>query len=282
MYSPLLGRFLQTDPIGTAGGMNIYGYVGGDPVNATDPWGLQSNDQSECPAGELRQDDGSCGPVIVEGTKPAKPSFGAGGGTLGGFVRIGPGVRPRIPEPSEQPSDPVEEVKKEICEVAKSVLNSALKALAGKKGTLQLGVAASGQFISLSGFVSGGAVLDTKGNVALYGTHSYPGAASTFDMLRKGGGLFAFSSGGTIQFSNARTVADLSGKSFNFSITAGDGFGGSIDYFRATTSDGYTYNGGGITGPFGFGLGYSGGASNTYLSDSVNLRDALNFVCKKE
>jgi RHS repeat-associated protein len=40
MYSPLLGRFLQTDPIGTAGGMNIYGYVGGDPVNNMDPSGL--------------------------------------------------------------------------------------------------------------------------------------------------------------------------------------------------------------------------------------------------
>ena len=40
MYSPTLGRFLQTDPIGYADGPNWYNYVGSDPVNATDPSGL--------------------------------------------------------------------------------------------------------------------------------------------------------------------------------------------------------------------------------------------------
>lgn len=39
-YSPELKRFLQADPIGYAGGMNLYGYVGGDPVNYTDPSGM--------------------------------------------------------------------------------------------------------------------------------------------------------------------------------------------------------------------------------------------------
>lgn len=38
-YAPALGRFLQTDPIGYAAGMNVYGYVGGDPVNRIDPSG---------------------------------------------------------------------------------------------------------------------------------------------------------------------------------------------------------------------------------------------------
>jgi len=39
-YNARLSRFLQTDRIGYGGGMNLYAYVGNDPVNRRDPLGL--------------------------------------------------------------------------------------------------------------------------------------------------------------------------------------------------------------------------------------------------
>jgi RHS repeat-associated protein len=39
-YDAATGRFSQVDPIGLAGGLNLYGFADGDPVNFSDPFGL--------------------------------------------------------------------------------------------------------------------------------------------------------------------------------------------------------------------------------------------------
>ena len=48
-YDPNLGRFISEDPIGFGGGdINLYGYVGNDAPNFTDPLGRDCS-KGKCP-----------------------------------------------------------------------------------------------------------------------------------------------------------------------------------------------------------------------------------------
>jgi RHS repeat-associated protein len=59
---PATGRFTQEDPIGLAGGLNLYGFANGDPVTYSDPFGLCPKDKggdgrttwlTDCPEGSV-------------------------------------------------------------------------------------------------------------------------------------------------------------------------------------------------------------------------------------
>ena len=40
-YNPSIGKWMTRDPLGEAGGINLYGFVGNNAVNYYDPWGLK-------------------------------------------------------------------------------------------------------------------------------------------------------------------------------------------------------------------------------------------------
>jgi RHS repeat-associated protein len=82
MYSTGLGRFLQTDPIGYRDGMNMYGYVGGDAVNFTDPTGTSKNSRTLKP------------PVRPNGTDVAGDGSGDTVDQGPGLVVIGSSMAP--------------------------------------------------------------------------------------------------------------------------------------------------------------------------------------------
>ena len=60
-YDPALGRWLNQDPIGLAGGLNLYAYVGGRPTRFSDPSGLEAGNLNRLvpgPNGEVASGGG--------------------------------------------------------------------------------------------------------------------------------------------------------------------------------------------------------------------------------
>lgn len=73
-YSADLGRFVSRDPIGEAGGINLYGYVSNNPFNFFDPYGLDRRTGSD--AGGITNNSSS--PVTVYEPETGTQTVGPG------------------------------------------------------------------------------------------------------------------------------------------------------------------------------------------------------------
>ena len=81
-YDPAAGRFLTRDPLGYAGGIDLYAYAGNDPANLSDPSGLSPGSPGGGPGGGDPSDpfgpDGEANPGGPLGMGSGHPGMTAG------------------------------------------------------------------------------------------------------------------------------------------------------------------------------------------------------------
>jgi RHS repeat-associated protein len=97
-YDPGSGQFTQQDPIGIAGGLNLYGYANGDPINFSDPFGLfacEDDEGNEIPCPEPEGGP----PVELPDGKNGLPNSWVPTNPSGTGDRIGK-WKPKYPVPS--------------------------------------------------------------------------------------------------------------------------------------------------------------------------------------
>lgn len=165
-YDPGQRRFTQEDPIGHAGGLNVYGYVGGQPLSARDPSGLSYRCapywlhtwwQQENPPYKTSGHqwfflgirctghDDLPSDVVDGGAGPG--GAGPGGGGPGGPSAPAPGQPPTPPTPRPPEENPEEEKCEEFRR--NKNLRGIIDRLRGYDNGLEMSIATDANFTPL-------------------------------------------------------------------------------------------------------------------------------------
>jgi RHS repeat-associated protein len=239
MYSPTLGRFLSTDPIGYGDGMNWYNYVGGDPVNFVDPLGLA----------RFEGDDDE---IVVEGrhfcdTVPGKYDAGChDGGTIPGM-----------------PDVPVEIV---VCSGVWTLAGDCVKPQSGQRKNdpgCERAMSEGGTIVYSGGT---GTLIVGGGITGSWGTFTNQNRGSYFSIGGGGGADI----GGGAQLGYARNIRLFIGGSVSGSASA-FGAGGSAN--GSLSNQGVTYSGlsGSVApGPWKFGASVTAAGTKIYSCSVVS------------
>ncbi|WP_114240176.1 RHS repeat-associated core domain-containing protein [Dyella sp. C9] len=144
-YSPAAGRYIESDPLGLAAGINTYAYVGSNPLINADPYGLWTFQIGLSLSGSLGplSFNGSFGIALDScGTVAAYKEGGFGTGA-GADVQVGVGVHTTNGDTLSDLNGPF--------------VNGSVSAGEGVSGTLDalVGTGSHGQVVSGGGFTVG-------------------------------------------------------------------------------------------------------------------------------